>query len=215
MQVLRIGRDGLRAYLLRQLQHHFPDGREHGALLDAYLDEALARLAVCIDAVRPWTPGQFDYLHSTQYCQFLYYLSNTVWRRSGETELSTKLFLLNKALNAIDCFYEIDLPARFYIGHSVGIVLAKARYGDRLVLYQHCTVGKNHGVAPVIEDGVVLYPDSVVIGRSTVRAGSVLSQGCRVVNQDTPGHCLVFGAEGGSLICKPIGTPVLSQFFRD
>jgi serine O-acetyltransferase len=215
MQVLRIGRDGLRQYVLRQLQHHFPDGIEHGTLLDAYLDEALVRLSRCIDAVRPWTPGQFDYLHSTQYCQFLYYLSHTIWRRSGDTELPTRLFLLNKALNAIDCFYEIELPERFYIGHSAGIVLAKAHYGDRLVLYQHCTVGKNHGVAPVIDEGVVLFPDAVVIGRSHVRAGSVLSQGCRVVNRNTPGDCLVFGSDGGGLHFKPIATPVLSQFFRD
>ena len=215
MEIARIGRDGLRHYLLRQLGHHFPDGRDTDAIVDAHLDEALQRLARCIDAVRAWTPGRFDYLHSTQYCQFLYYLSNTIWRRTGETEVPTKLFLLNKALNAIDCFYEIDLPERFFIGHSVGIVLAKATYGDRFVLYQNCTVGKNHGVAPVIEDGVVMFPNSVIIGRCRIGAGSVLSQGCGVVNRDTPGRALVFAAEGGGLAFRPIGTPVLQQVFRD
>ena len=28
------------------------------------------------------------------------------------------------------------MPARFFIGHSAGIVLAKASYADYLVLYQ-------------------------------------------------------------------------------
>ena len=52
------------------------------------------------------------------------------------------MFILNKALNAIDLFYEIDMPARFFIGHSAGIVLAKASYADYLVLYPNSTVGK-------------------------------------------------------------------------
>ena len=164
--------------------------------------------------MRVWPAERFDYLHSTQYCLFLYYLSNTIWRRSGETEVPTKLFLLNKALNGLDCFYEIELPEVFFIGHSVGIVLAKASYGEQLVLYQNSTVGKNHGVAPVIEAGVVMYPNTAVIGRSLVRAGTVLSQGTSVINQDTPGDTLVFAAAGGRLAFKPLRTPVRAEIFR-
>jgi serine O-acetyltransferase len=102
-----------------------------------------------------------------------------------DIEVPIQLFLLNKALNAIDCIYEIELPETFFIGHSVGIVLAKARYGEHLVLYQNCTVGKNPGVAPVLAAGVVLHPNCAVIGRSLVRSGTVLSQGCSVINQAT------------------------------
>lgn len=214
LQIERIGRDGLRHYLLRQLEHLFPDGRDCAQPIDAHLDAALERLRHCIAHVRPWTEERFDYLHSTQYCQFLYYLGNTIWRATGETEVPTKLFGLNKALNGIDCFYELALPEVFYIGHSVGIVLAKATYGERLVLYQNCTVGKNHGVAPVIGDGVVLYPNSAVIGRCRIGAGSVIAQGVGLVNRDTPGDCLVFGADAGALAFRPQTRPVLDDFFR-
>lgn len=214
MDIFRLGRDGLLSYLLRQLTHIVPDERDNAALVDAWLDTALARLRHCINGVRLWTPERFDYLHSTQYCLFLYFLSNTIWRRSGETELPTKLFLLNKALNGIDCFYEIELPEVLFIGHSVGIVLAKAKYGERLVLYQNSTVGKNHGIAPTIEADVVMYPNTAIIGHCLVRAGTIVSQGTSVINQDTPGNSMVFDAGAGELLIKPLRMRVVDEIFR-
>ena len=209
-------RGGLLDYLERQLANFFPDGAPGTRrALDAHLDEALVRLERCIAAVRMWPAGRFDALHSSQYAIFLYYLSNTLWRHGADLRVGTKLFLLNKALNGIDCFYEIELPEVFFIGHSAGIVLAKASYGNHLVLYQHCTVGKNHGVAPVIEDRVVLYPDAAVIGRCRVRTGSVIARGAGVVNHDTPGDCYVFPAAEGALRFKACRRDVLADIFRD
>ena len=216
LTLVRGSRDGLLGYLERQLANFFPDDAPGvRAALDAHLDEALRRLGRCIAEVRMWRPGEFDALHSSQYAIFLYYLSNTLWRHGADARVCTKLFLLNKALNGIDCFYEIELPEVFFIGHSVGIVLAKASYGNHLVLYQNCTVGKNHGVAPVLEDGVLLYPNTAVIGRCRVRTGSVISQGVSVVNRDTAGHCLVFSGDGGELVFKPVPRDVLADIFRD
>ena len=215
LKLLDSSREQLLGYLERQLQNFFPDGREHRAQLDAGLDAALDRLAHCINAVRLWREDEFDPLHSSQYTTFLYYLANTLHRRGAERALCNKLFLLNKALNGIDLFYEIELPPVFFIGHSVGIVLAKARYGNHLVLYQNCTVGKNHGAAPVIGDGVVLYPHSAVIGACRVRDGSVIAQGTRVIGRDTPGDCLVFQAERGGLRFARSKRDILADFFRD
>lgn len=214
MEIPRIGRGGLLHYLMRQLANVIPDERDCSRLIETHLDTALARLRHCIAGVRAWPAERFDYLHSTQYCLFLYYLSNTIWKKTGETEVPTKLFLLNKALNGIDCFFEIELPEVFFIGHSVGIVLAKATYGEQLVLYQNSTVGKNHGTAPVLEAGVVMYPNTAIIGRCRVRAGTVLSQGTSVINRDTPGDTLVFGGIGGELEFKPLRRPVLDEIFR-
>jgi hypothetical protein len=56
--------------------------------------------------VKLWNKDKFDYLHSSQYCIFVYFLSNTIWKQSGDTILPTKLFILNKALNGIDLFYD-------------------------------------------------------------------------------------------------------------
>jgi serine O-acetyltransferase len=217
LTLVRSNRDHLMNYVVRQLSQFFPDGTEEHFLvaqISRDLDEALGRLHVCINAVRMWRENEFDYLHSSQYTIFLYFLANTIWRNGGDKVLCTKLFYLNKALNGIDLFYEIDMPSVFFIGHSVGIVLAKATYSDYLVLYQNSTVGKNHGVAPVLEEGVVMYPNTAVIGRCHVATGSVIGQGVSVVNQDTPGNCLVFQGQGGKLVFRNNERPILADIFR-
>jgi len=214
MRLKDFSRAQLLDYLVAQLGHFFPDGLAVRQDLDRHLDQALSRLRRLVNAVRMWPQEQFDYLHSTQYAIFLYFLANTIWREERTAGICTKLFCLNKALNGIDCFYEIELPEIFFIGHTVGIVLAKASYGNYLVLYQNSTVGKNHGVAPVIEDRVVLYPNTSVIGRCLVRSASIISQGTSVINRDTPGNCLVFGGTEGRLSFKPAARNIPADFFR-
>lgn len=215
LRVVDSSRDGLLEYVVRQLESFFPDGRTGvRSVLDAHLDEALSRVEICINAVRLWRECEFDYLHSSQYAIFLYFLSNTVWQKTKDRGVCTKLFYLNKTLNGIDCFYEIKMPSVFFIGHSVGIVLAKAMYGNYLVLYQNSTVGKNNGVAPVLGDGVVMYPNTAIIGASNVGKGSVISQGVSVINRDTPEDCLVFQAEAGSLAFRTPDRNILADIFR-
>ncbi|MFZ6725968.1 hypothetical protein ACO0K2_10785 [Undibacterium sp. MH2W] len=214
MEIVRLGREGLIAYLENQVASFFPDGRRYRDVLEANVDEALARTMRCVNHVKMWTPDKFDYLHSTQYCIFLYFLSNTIYRHQHSAELQTKLFLLNKALNGIDLFYEIAMPDIFFIGHSVGIVLAKATYGNYLVLYQNSTVGKNHGIAPVLGEGVIMYPNSAIIGDCQIADGSVISQGVSVINKNTAAHSLVFQGEGGQLVFKKDQRNILSDFFR-
>ena len=107
------------------------------------------------------------------------------------------------------------MPPVFFIGHSVGIVFAKATYGNYLVAYQNSTVGKNHGVAPVLGEGVVMYPNTAIIGRCEVGDGTVLSQGVSLINTSTPGHCTVYAGQAGSVVCKPAGRNVLADIFRE
>ena len=169
---------------------------------------------VCINACALWRPDQFNVLQSSQHCIFLYYLSNTIYRRSGDTATATRLFLMNKALNGIDLFYEIAMPEVFYIGHSVGIVLAKATYGNYLVLYQNSTVGRHKDQIPVIGDRVVLYPNTAVIGRAVVGDDCVISQGTSVIGRSTPAGSMVFTGENGQLAFRPRPDDLLQEYFR-
>lgn len=214
LRLVNSSRAGLLNYVASQLANFFPDGQDVREPIERHLDGALLRLENCISAVKMWREDEFDYLHSSQYAIFLYFLSNTIWLAERERGICTKLFFLNKALNGIDCFYEIEMPEIFFIGHSVGIVLAKATYGNRLVLYQNSTVGKNHGVAPVIGHGVVMYPNTAIIGGCHVRDGSVISQGVSVINSETPGNCLVFQGRAGELLFRESKRNVLDDIFR-
>ena len=209
-------RESLLAYVTAQCAHVVPDGREatFRTVVDAHLDEALERLHRCINACAPWRQDEFNVLQSSQHTIFLYFLSNTIWKRSGDTEAPTRLFLMNKALNGIDLFYEIAMPEVFYIGHSVGIVLAKATYGNYLVLYQNSTVGRHKDQIPVIGDRVVLYPNTAVIGRSVVEDDAVVSQGVSVVNKHVPRGSIAFPGGPGELAFRPRPDDLLGEYFR-
>ena len=209
-------RESLLAYTVAQCAAVVPDGREAAfrAMADAHLDEALERLHRCINACAPWRPDEFNVLQSSQHAIYLYFLANTIWKRSGETESPTRLFLMNKALNGIDLFYEIAMPQVFYIGHSVGIVLAKAIYGEFLVLYQNSTVGRHKDQIPVIGQRVVLYPNTAVIGRSVVEDDAVVSQGVSVVNKHVPKGAMAFAGPPGELVFRPRPDDLLGEYFR-
>lgn len=215
MNLVNFSRRELSDYTAGQLTVFFPDGKSAQIkdVIEKHLDEALTRLQRCINAVKTWEPDSFNYLHSSQYCTYLYFLANTMWRNTQEIEVPTKLFLLNKLLNGIDMFYEIAMPDIFFIGHSTGIVLAKAHYSNYLVIYQNSTVGKNHGVAPSLGERVIMYPNSAIIGGCTIGADSIIAQGVSVVNQDVPGRCMVFAGRE-SMTCKPLKRNIIEDHFR-
>jgi len=208
-----LDRHELGRYVMAQLANFFPDGRPTAALLPLVV-EALDQLAPSVDAVKLWRQGCFDHLHSSQYCMFLYWLSRCLWLRDQEREVCNKLFGLNKALNGIDLFYEIEMPSIFFVGHSVGIVLAKASYGKHLVLYQNCTVGKNHGRAPQIGEGVILYPHAAVLGGACIGARSVVAQGASVIDRQVPDDSLVFRGPGPEPVVRPSRRSYLDFYFR-
>ena len=216
MKLVDHTRESLLAYLTSQCAHMVPDGREAAfrASADAHLDEALKRMHVCINGCAPWRLDELNVLQSSQHTIFLYYLANTIWRRSGDTAAATRLFLMNKAFNAIDLFYEIEMPEVFYIGHSVGIVLAKATYGNYLVLYQNSTVGRHKDQIPVIGDRVVLYPNTAVIGRALVGDDAVVSQGVSIVNRSVPAGQIAFRGTGSDLAFQPRPDDLLKEYFR-
>ena len=76
------------------------------------------------------------------------------------------------------------------------------------------TVGKNHGAAPSLGEGVVLYPNSAIIGDCEIGDGSVIAQGVSVINRDTPGGGMVFQGSAGELVFKAPTRDVLADIFR-
>lgn len=208
--------NGLIDYTCAQISTFFPDGKNDIVRKEVtlHIQESLHRLERCINSIKAWPPEEFYYLQTAQYAMYLYFLSNSIWRSGGDVGVCSRLFYLNKALNGIDCFYEIDMPDIFCFGHSTGIVLAKAKYSNYLVLHQSCTIGKDNGLAPELEEGVVLYPHSAIIGRCKVLKGTVVSYGSSILNRDTPGDCLVYGGGGSKLMFAPPMRNLLEDFFR-
>ena len=51
-----------------------------------------------------------------------------VYHESNHTNLAAKVYALNKALHAIDVFYEVELPDLFCLQHPLGTMPGRARY---------------------------------------------------------------------------------------
>jgi serine O-acetyltransferase len=215
MELVDTTRNGLVDYVTAQLNHFFPDGigdtRAHVA---AGIDDALDRIRPCVKLNRVWPKDRFSYLHSNQYAVLLYFLANTLWQRKAGDNICNKLYCLNKALNALECFYAIELPELFCICHSPGIVLAQATYANYFVLYQNSTVGRvEANERPIFSPGVVMFPNTAVIGNCRIGPRTFLAQGNSIIDADTPGNCVVFSNQG-SLVFKKPRVDYLERFFR-
>ncbi len=169
-------------FIHRQLSHFFPDGFNHRPFLQAGFQEALDKIHACVKAATLWPGDTFDPMHTEQYAIFLQYLSHFIWQKTGSEYTPTRLFALNKALNAFNAYFKISLPTNLFIGHSSGIVLVETVYPEYLVLYQHVTVGRIGEHRPTLHSGLVLYPHSAVIGECIIHPNVTLSYGTQLQN---------------------------------
>lgn len=200
----------LTSYVNKQLTNIFPDGFDSTPIIAAHIDDALNMTNTCVASLKNWALNGFDYKISWQYATFLYFLSNIIWKKTGNSEVPVRLFLLNKAINSLELFYEIELPPKFFLSHTPGLVFAKAEYSNFCVFHQNCTVGRSKEDRPILEEGVILYPNSMVIGKCLIRGNTVISPGTAVINTDTPGNCFVFNGKGKNPVFKEI-----SEFYAD
>jgi serine O-acetyltransferase len=192
-------------YVARQLNHFFPDDQLlSGTDLASATSEAMDRVEYCFSHAclpRYFREGEarFNHLHSDQYLVFLWFLSNSIWRRGGAGPVADKVYYLNKALHAFDCVYENGLPDIFLVFHGVGTVLGKGTYGNYLWIAQGCTVGQHRGVYPRLGEWVGLAANSSIIGDCTLGDGATVGAGTYVVNQDIPAGHVVFRDRQGVL----------------
>lgn len=143
----------------------------------------------------------FSNCNSVQYCLFLYWMAHLIGVSAGERSeliaLADQIYYLNKIMNGIDWYWEIDLPEYMLCEHPVGSVLGRASYGEFFFLYQGCTVGGNRkdGILsyPTIGDYVLLYSNSKILGKSYIGNNVIISADTVIIDQDVPDNTIVFG----------------------
>lgn len=206
---LEIPINNLEALVTKQLDNFFSfdPKAELPALRDA-VDIALERCERCFSRTRVRSKYYvrdgdiyFNPFHSGQYTIFLYFLSNTVFSKYPELRtLADRIYYLNKALNGIDLFYEIDMPEAFFLDHPVGTVLGRADYGENFSFSQGCTVGNNKGVYPVIGSDVKMMSDSKIVGRCQIGDHVIVSANAYIKDTDIPPYSIVFGSSPNLVI---------------
>lgn len=118
----------------------------------------------------------------------------------GVRSVCDKVYALNRALNSVDMYYEVQLPDVFTFDHPLGSVMGRADYGDYFTFSQGCTVGNNHGIYPRFGQRVFMLSDSKVIGDCEIGDNVIIAAGTYVKDADIPGDSLVFGASPNLII---------------
>jgi len=186
------------AFITKQLQNFFPD--KHGQksieeTIKKNYSEAMDRQLFSQKNVKLSSHSEYSYLHSDLNAQFIYYLSNTIWRNESDTNIPTKLFYLNKALHSFNCSYDTELPNIFLLIHCLGMVLGKASYSDYMVACQNITVGSDAGISPRLGKGLYLGPGSSVIGNSKLGSNVHLAVNATVLNKSVQSNILCIGSD--------------------
>lgn len=195
-----------------QIKNFFPP--ENEAIIPTQIaDLAFEKTVACVQTLKHWSKNGFDHLVSWQYATYLYFLSRQMFIEKENIDLAARIFLVNKALNSMELFYHIKMPRYFFLSHTPGLVFGQANYGEFSVFHQGCTVGRSGEDRPTLEEGVILYPNSSVIGRCHVRENTVIAPGVQLVNQDTPGNCYVFMGEKGRPVFKEIDEYFAARYF--
>ena len=189
----------LAEYTTRQLNTFFPDNHpvEARSLQEAvaWTLERLHRIHGSTSDYYYYRDGRpfFNHLHGDQYAAYIYLLSRHSILERNDPELAAKLYLLNKALFAVDIYFEVKLPDIFMLCHPIGTVLGRASYQDCLIVHQNCTVGGINDIYPTLGFGVVLSAGASVLGKSELGDSVCVGAGALVVNAEIPPNRTVVG----------------------
>lgn len=214
---ISLTKDELQSFVSTQLNHFFPDKfRLEGSDVDYAFDMALSRLEYCFSFVSyrgyqiDGLPN-FNHLHSDQYAQFIWLLSNSLWRVSTNEPLCNKLFSLNKTLNSLCCMYNTELPDVFMFLHCVGTVIGKAQIDNFFVAAHNTTVGAQKFVYPKIGKGFGILSGASIIGDCTVGEGVSVGARSFVYQKNISDNHVVFTNEEGKLCMKLHEKPPYTQ----
>lgn len=72
----------------------------------------------------------FNPFHSCQYTIFLYYYARIIAMQTEGRLLADKLYYLNKMMNGVDLYHQIELPAVWGCEHPMGSIMGRATFGE-------------------------------------------------------------------------------------
>jgi serine O-acetyltransferase len=124
------------------------------------------------------------------------------------------------SLTGIDIHPGATIGRGFFIDHGTGVVIGETSHiGNNVKLYQGVTLGAKsfpldeHGRPikhiqrhPTVEDSVIVYSNSTILGGDTVIGKGSVVAGNVFVLESTPPNSLVTRAEGG-VVVRTRGTP--------
>lgn len=194
--------------LLNQINNNFFKSIDDEMLISKHLPKVLERFEACISKAdnkyyyRVNGNGEreayFDPLHTCQWLLFLYLTANTIYMYEDEKKEATrvvcdKIYGHSKTVSGCDLYYEVEMPEYFFFDHPTGSFMGRAKYGNGFSFTQGCSVGNIEEIYPTIEENVIMFAGSKVLGNSHIGKNTVIKAGTIIRNQDIPDDSIVSG----------------------
>ena len=206
--IFEIPKEDIIKGLIRQLTSFFSISTEEINTINSLSDEVFERCDICFSKNENKYYSRngetyFNPFHSGQYTVFLYYFSNTIFKKTNnQIRLADKVYYLNKLMNSCDLFYEVEFPKYFMLDQPVGSVIGRAKIGNFFKFTQNCTVGNNKNIFPTIGENVTMTANSMVFGNSKIGDNVIIGVGACVKDEDIPDNSIVFGSSPNLIIKK-------------
>lgn len=136
----------------------------------------------------PWMNAEYK-------IQSLYKKANNALK-NGNKQLAN--YYSYKISNKYGCYIspKAVIGKNLTLPHPIGIVIGEgAKIGNNVIIYQNVTIGrKNRNVPkyPIIEDNVIIYCQSTIIGDITIGKNSIIGSNS-VVLENVPEDCTAVG----------------------
>lgn len=190
--------------LLKQLNNFFEVGKIDKLALEQFSIDANNETVALLHRVNNKyclnSPPVINTTFSNGYTVFLYKLSNKLYK-NNYIETASKIYYLNKIMNSVELFYEVEMPQNFFLDHPLGSVMGRAKYGEFFTFSQGCTVGENKGVYPRIGNFVTMMSNSKIVGKSIIGNNCIIAANTYVKDAIVPDDTIVFN-NGTELVFK-------------
>ncbi len=151
--------------------------------------------------------------HSDEYATFLIFLAKEFYLNEY-IELAESVYLFNRRLNSLDCFYTREMPDVFHLEHPLGSVIGQAKMKNYLTIYQGVSIGGNLKMEyPSIEEGVVFFPKSSAIGSCHIGFNSAIGAGVQLYNEKIKENSAVSLRNPEGIKVNTIKWSIKSRFF--
>jgi serine O-acetyltransferase len=124
------------------------------------------------------------------------YIFRKIYKFFDVNYLATKnkkfFCVLNRIVNGCEIGDKVHIPKETFFPHGNGIVIGQGtKIGKRVIIYQNVTLGEKEGKYPKIEDNVIIYPNSIILGGIKIGKNSIIGAGSLIL-KDVPPNSIVF-----------------------
>ena len=177
------------------------------------VNQACEKYCYCLSKKDPKHYPSILIRHSDEYASFLIFLAKEFYLNDF-IEMAESAYLINRRLYSIDCFYTREMPDIFHLEHAMGAVIGQAKMKNYLTIYQGVTIGGNLKMEyPCIDEGVVFFPNSAVIGSTHIGRNSAIGAGVQLYNKNINENSAVSLRNPEGITINKIKWSIKSRFF--